>query len=140
MTTSTNIQALNINDLKRYSSEARVNQPVLMSKDIVTRMNCYEPGQVTPFHVHPDDDEVVLCMEGRGAVTFEGRDPVPLTPGAIVNLPAGIGHGIEAAPDSRMVVLYWANARYTSIRLHEEAGYSSIRLPGEQPPTPPAAR
>ena len=140
MTTSTNIQALNINDLKRYSSEARVNQPVLMSKDIVTRMNCYEPGQVTPFHVHPDDDEVVLCMEGRGAVTFEGRDPVPLTPGAIVNLPAGIGHGIEAAPDSRMVVLYWVNARYTSIRLHEEAGYSRIRLPGEQPPTPPAAR
>ena len=132
MTTSTNIQALNINDLKRYSSEARVNQPVLMSKDIVTRMNCYEPGQVTPFHVHPDDDEVVLCVEGR--------DAVPLTPGAIVNLPAGIGHGIEAAPDSRMVVLYWANARYTSIRLHEEAGYSSIRLPGEQPPTPPAAR
>jgi len=140
MTTSTNIQALNINDLKRYSSEARVNQPVLMSKDIVTRMNCYEPGQVTPFHVHPEDDEVVLCVEGRGAVTFEGRDAVPLTPGAIVNLPAGIGHGIEAAPDSRMVVLYWANARYTSVRLHDEAGYSRIRLPGEAPPTPDTER
>ena len=88
MTMSTNVQALNINDLKRYSPEARVNQPVLMSKDVVTRMNCYEPGQVTPFHVHPDDDEIVLCVEGRGAVTFRDREAVPLTPGAIVNLPA----------------------------------------------------
>jgi quercetin dioxygenase-like cupin family protein len=136
MSTSSTVQAVNINDLKRYSPEARVNQPVLASKDIVTRMNCYEPGQVTPFHVHPDDDEVVLCVEGRGAVTFEGREAVPLTPGAIVNLPAGLPHGIEAAPDSRMVVLYWASARYTSIRLHSERGYSDIRLPGEPPPSP----
>jgi quercetin dioxygenase-like cupin family protein len=136
MTTSTGVATLNINDLKRYSPEARVNQPVLESKDIVTRMNCYEPGQVTPFHVHPDDDEVVLCVEGRGAVTFEDRDAVPLTPGAIVNLPAGLAHGIEAAADSRMVVLYWASARYTSIRSHAGPGRTDIRLPGEQPPAP----
>ena len=38
MSTSTEIQALNINDLKRYSPEARVNLPVLTSKDVVTRM------------------------------------------------------------------------------------------------------
>jgi quercetin dioxygenase-like cupin family protein len=136
MTTSTDVATLNINDLKRYSPEARVNQPVLASKDIVTRMNCYEPGQVTPFHVHPDDDEVVFCVEGRGAVTFEDRAAVPLTPGAIVNLPAGLAHGIEAAADSRMVVLYWASARYTSVRLHDGSGHTGIRLPGEQPPRP----
>ena len=136
MTTSTEVQALNINDLKRYSPEARVNQPVLTSKDVVTRMNCYEPGQVTPFHVHPDDDEVVLCVEGRGAVTFRGREAVSLTPGAIVNLPAGLAHGIEAASDSRMVVLYWASARYTSVRLDGASGEAAIRLPGEQPRTP----
>jgi quercetin dioxygenase-like cupin family protein len=136
MTTPTHVQALNINDLKRYSSEARVNQPVLTSRDIVTRMNCYEPGQVTPFHLHPDDDEVVFCVEGRGAVTFEDRAAVPLTPGTIVNLPAGLAHGIEAAPDSRMVVLYWASVQYTSVRLERADGYRNIRLPGEQPPSP----
>ena len=136
MTTPANVQAVNINDLKRYSSDARVNQPVLISKDLVTRMNCYEPGQITPLHLHPNDDEVVFCVEGRGAVTFEERDAVHLTAGTIVNLPAGLAHRIEAAPDSRMVVVYWANARYTSVRLHSESGYSSVRLPGEQPPTP----
>jgi quercetin dioxygenase-like cupin family protein len=136
MTTPADIQAVNINNLKRFSPDARVNQLVLNSKDLVTRMNCYEPGQITPKHVHPDDDEIVFCVEGRGAVKFDGRDAVPLIPGAIVNLPAGLAHWIEAASDSRMVVLYWANARYTSVRMHSEPGYGGARLPGEQPPSP----
>ena len=41
-------------------------------------------------HAHPDDDEVVFCVEGRGAVTFEDRDDVPLVPGSLVSLPAGL--------------------------------------------------
>ena len=134
MTTRGELQAVNINDLKRYSPEARVNLRLLGSKDLITRMNCYEPGQVTPFHVHPDDDEVVFCVEGRGAVTFEDRDDMPLVTGTLVSLPAGLPHGLKAAPDSRMVLIYTAQARYTSVRLHEDSGITtSVRLPGEQP-------
>src|SRR5262249_46257040 len=102
------------------------------SNDLVTRMNCYEPGQITPLHIHPDDDEVVFCVEGRGAVTFEERDPVPLTPGSLISLPAGLAHRIEAAPDSRMVVIYTTNAGYTSVRPRREAGDITTTLPGEQ--------
>ena len=133
MTTQGNVQAVNINDVKRFSPDARVNLPLLISKDLVTRINCYEPGQFTPFHVHPNDDEVVFCVEGRGLVTFEGRDAVPLAPGTIVSLPAGLPHGLEAAPDSRMVLVYTARAAYTSVRLDSDLGVTSIRLPGEQP-------
>lgn len=133
MATSGNVQAVNINDLKRYSPEARVNQGLLASKDLVTRMNCYEPGQITPLHAHPDDDEVVFCVEGRGAVTFEEREPVPLVAGSIVSLPAGLPHRIEAAADSRMVVIYTAPAGYSSVRPHAETRDKAVRLPGEQP-------
>jgi len=132
MTTQGTVQAININDLKRYSPEARVNQPVLSSKDLVTRMNCYEPGQITPLHIHPNDDEVVFCVEGRGAVTFEEQDAVPLLAGSIVSLPAGLAHRIEAAPDSRMVVIYTVNAGYTSIRPNSETRGANIPLPSEQ--------
>ena len=132
MSTQGNVQAVNINDVKRYSSEARVNQPLLSSKDLITRMNCYEPGQITPLHAHPDHDEVVFCVEGRGAVTFEEREEVPLGPGTIVSLPAGLAHRIEAAPDSRMVVIYTAHADYTSVRPQAESAGATVRLPGEQ--------
>ena len=126
------VQSVNINDLKRYAPEARVNQPLLDSKDLVTRMNCYEPGQITPLHIHPDHDEVVFCVEGRGAVTFEEREDVPMAPGSLVSLPAGLAHRIEAAPDSRLVVIYTTSAGYTSVRPHREAGDTGARLPGEQ--------
>src|SRR5262249_10634308 len=132
MTTQGIVQAVNINDLKRYSAEARVNQPLLSSTDLVTRMNCYEPGQITPLHIHPDDDEVVFCVEGRGAVTFEERDAVPLTVGSLVSLPAGLSHRIEAASDSRMVVIYTTNAGYTSVRPDTESRGANIPLPAEQ--------
>ena len=130
--THEDVQAVNINDLKRYAPEARVNQPLLSSKDLVTRMNCYEPGQITPLHIHPDDDEVVFCVEGRGAVTFEERDAVPMVPGTLVSLPAGLAHRLEAAPDSRMVLIYTTNAGYTSVRPHTESRDAGVRLPGEQ--------
>ena len=99
MTKPGSVQSLNINDLKRYAPEARVNQPLLSSNDLVTRMNCYEPGQATPMHVHPDDDEVIFCVEGRGAITFADRDDLPISPGSLVSLPAGLAHGIEAAAE-----------------------------------------
>ena len=132
MTAKGSVQALNINDLKRYSSEARVNQPLLSSSDLVTRMNCYEPGQVTPMHIHPDDDEVIFCVEGRGAITFADRDDVAMSPGSLVSLPAGLTHGIKADPDSRMVVIYTTNAGYTSMRPHQHSSDASIPLPGER--------
>ena len=133
MTTTGTVKSLNINALIKYSHEARVNQPLLDSKDFVTRMNCYEPGQVTLFHVHPNDDEVILCVEGRGAITFEERDDVPIVPGSLVSLPAGLPHGIAAAADSRMVVIYTTNAGYTSVRPEGRAAEAGIPLPGEQP-------
>ena len=132
MTTKGSVPALNINDLKRYLPEARVNLPLLRSKDLVTRMNCYEPGQVTPVHMHPDDDEIVFCVEGRGRITFEGLDDVPLSPGSLVVLPAGIAHGIEAAADSRMVVIYVIDADYSSTRPSASSAGAAIRLPGER--------
>jgi quercetin dioxygenase-like cupin family protein len=132
MSTQGNVQAVNINDLKRFAPEARVNQPVLSSKDLVTRMNCYEPGQITPLHMHPNHDEVVFCVEGRGAVTFEERDDVPLGPGTVVSLPAGLAHRIEAAPDSRMVVIYTTSAGYASVRPQRDSRDTGVRLPGER--------
>ncbi|MES2562477.1 MAG: cupin domain-containing protein [Pseudomonadota bacterium] len=132
MTTAGKVQSLNINDLKRYSPDARTNQPLLDSQDFVTRMNCYEPGQVTPFHVHPNDDEVIFCVEGCGAITFADRDPVPMTPGSLVSLPAGLPHGIAAAKDSRMVVIYTTNAGYSSERPQSRPDEQGIPLHGER--------
>ncbi len=98
-------------------------------------MNCYEPGQVTPFHVHPNDDEVIFCVEGRGTITFADRPSVPIEPGSLVSLPAGLPHGIEAAAGSRMVVIYTTNAGHTSERPMHRRDEAHIPIPGERAKT-----
>jgi mannose-6-phosphate isomerase-like protein (cupin superfamily) len=65
-------------------------------------------------------------------VTFEDRDDVPMSPGTLVSLPAGLAHRIEAARDSRMVVIYTTSAGYTSVRPQRESGDTGVRLPGER--------
>ena len=131
MTTTGTVQSININDLTRYSSAARVNQPLLESKDLVTRMNCYEPGQVTPFHVHPNDDEVIFCVEGRGAITFEKLDPVPIVPGSLVSLPAGLPHGIEAAavPVAAVLAVEVGQVELGAARRHVGARQCDVQPP-----------
>lgn len=126
------VQSLNINDRKRYSPQERVNQGLLESNDLVTRMNCYEPGQVTPMHMHPNEDEIIFCVEGRGAITFQDRDEIPVTPGSLVSLPAGLFHRFEAAADSRMVLIYTAKAGYSSVRPDTLADDEATALPGER--------
>lgn len=126
------VKLVNVDSFKRYSPQARVNQLLIESNDLVTRINCYEPGQITPFHVHPKDDEVIFCLEGRGAITFDDRDDVPIEPGSLISLPAGLPHGIAAAADSRLVVIYTTNADYTSERPDSTRGDTAIPIPGER--------
>ena len=59
------------------------------------------------------------------------RADVPLKPGTLINLPAGLPHGIAAAKDSRMVVIYTVCAGYTSVRPEGRPDEAGIAIPGE---------
>ena len=106
---------INLADAITFSAEARTNR-ALMTTVAEVRMNCYEPGQVTPMHMHPDEDEVMYIVEGRGRVIFEGRDDLPISQGELVCLPSDQFHSIVAAPDSRMVLIYFMKPGYGSVR------------------------
>lgn len=52
---------------------------------------CWEPGQVSPDHCHPDATEIYFCFEGGGMMkTPEGT--VDVTPGSFVAHPPGEMH------------------------------------------------
>ena len=126
-------RCVNVAEAANFSAQARVNQELMATHDLVTRMNCYEPGQVTPMHMHPDEDEVLYIVEGGGAVTFEERDDLPVKAGDLVCLPADQFHQIAAAPDKRMVLIYFMKPGYKSVRPADRAGNSGVeRLPGER--------
>jgi quercetin dioxygenase-like cupin family protein len=58
---------------------------------------CWEPGQVSPNHLHPNATEIYFCVEGGGVMrTPEGH--VDITPGSFVVHPAGELHEYVNGP------------------------------------------
>jgi len=63
---------------------------------------CWEPGQVSPDHCHPDATEIYFCFEGGGAMrTAEGVTEVK--PGAFVVHPPGEVHEYTNGPERTLL-------------------------------------
>lgn len=63
----------------------------------------FEPGCRNNWHVHHAKNgggQMLICIGGRGFYQEEGKDPVVMLPGTIINIPAEVKHWHGAAPDS----------------------------------------
>ena len=63
----------------------------------------FEPGCRNNWHIHHAEKgggQMLVCVGGRGFYQAWGEEPVEMTPGSVVNIPAGIKHWHGAAPDS----------------------------------------
>jgi mannose-6-phosphate isomerase-like protein (cupin superfamily) len=55
---------------------------------------CWEPGQFSPNHLHPNCVEIYFCFEGGGTMRTSDRT-VPVVPGSFVVHPRGELHEYE---------------------------------------------
>ena len=123
MNTNNAATIIALSEVISYSAEARVNKELLTASMAEVRMNCYEPGQITPMHKHPGEEEVMIVIEGNGEVLFDRNDNLPIKQGDLIRLPSDQFHSIRAAQDSRMVLIYFMKPGYMSQRpdwLHEK--------------------
>ena len=63
----------------------------------------FEPGCRNNWHIHRAESgggQMLICVGGRGYYQEWGKEPVKLTPGTTVNIPANVKHWHGAAPDS----------------------------------------
>ncbi len=63
----------------------------------------FEPGCRNNWHIHHADKgggQILVCVAGRGFYQEWGKEPVCMTPGDTINIPAGVKHWHGAAPDS----------------------------------------
>jgi quercetin dioxygenase-like cupin family protein len=58
---------------------------------------CWEPGQISPYHCHPEATEIYFCFQGGGAMRTPERT-VEVTPGSFVVHPAGELHEYANGP------------------------------------------
>ena len=95
-----------IDDLKEFATDKRIRKKVAGSEKIVAEMVCYTPGQVTPNHMHPKQDEIFYVVEGNGAMIVEDEE-IPVGPKSVIFVPARVSHGVKAAEDSNMVLMFF---------------------------------
>ena len=58
---------------------------------------CWEPGQVSPYHAHPNATEIYFCFQGGGSMKTPEKT-VPITPGSFVVHPPGERHEYTNGP------------------------------------------
>lgn len=63
----------------------------------------FEPGCRNNWHIHKATQgggQILICVGGRGYYKEWEKEPMELTPGTVINIPANIKHWHGAAPDS----------------------------------------
>ena len=63
----------------------------------------FEPGCRNNWHIHhasKNGGQMLICVGGRGFYQEWGKEPIEMTPGTVVNIPANVKHWHGAAPDS----------------------------------------
>ena len=60
----------------------------------------FEPRCRNNWHIHHKQIQVLICVAGRGWYQEWGKEPVPMTPGTIIAVPAEVKHWHGAAKDS----------------------------------------
>ncbi len=99
------MQTFVLDDMVEYDPALRVRKPILKVDSLVSEIVCYEPGQATATHHHPVQDEIWVVLEGRGEI-WVGEDRLPVRKSSMIFIPAGKRHGLKAADDSRLVLLF----------------------------------
>ena len=63
----------------------------------------FEPGCKNHWHIHhasKGGGQMLICVGGRGYYQEWGKEPVEMTPGTVINIPANVKHWHGASDDS----------------------------------------
>ena len=63
---------------------------------------CWEPGQISPYHCHPDCTEIYFCFSGGGTMRTP-KQTIAVVPGAFVVHPPGELHEYENGPSRTLL-------------------------------------
>lgn len=94
---------MKIIDLKaaeRFDPHHHVHDTLAESPVCTVSIACWEPGQISPIHAHPEAEEIYHVLEGEGLFR-DGKSERKLGPRGTVIFPVGEVHQVLAL--TRMV-------------------------------------
>lgn len=96
------MEAFNLDAEQEWNPKKHVEKVLGRIADGDFTVACWEPGQVSPNHCHPDCTEIYFCYSGGGVMnTADGQTDV--TPGGFVVHPPGELHEYVNGPERSML-------------------------------------
>jgi quercetin dioxygenase-like cupin family protein len=86
---------------------------------------CWEPGQISPYHCHPDATEIYFCFAG-GGIMRTPEQTIEVVPGAFVVHPPGEVHEYANGPARTLLfrVRYGADMAARHLQWRGRAGWT----------------
>jgi quercetin dioxygenase-like cupin family protein len=98
-------QVFDLHALKDFAPERRVRKMLFKTEQLWAEIACYEPGQSTPMHQHPREEEAIFVLEGVATMSIDGRDVV-VPAGAIVRFQNAVPHDVRNLGPGRCVIMF----------------------------------
>ena len=93
-----------LDQLKRFDENIPQKIAVYQSDKSLAAMWCLEPGQEVFLHVHPNADDVWICIEGEEGLYFAGEgQEIKIKKGMAILAKAGQTHGMRNTGKDRFV-------------------------------------
>jgi len=96
------MHAWNLKAEERWDPKKHVEHILGRFPDSDVTVACWEPGQISPDHLHPNCTEIYFCFEGGGTMRTPGQT-VPVVPGGFVVHPPGELHEYENGPQRSLL-------------------------------------
>lgn len=80
-------------------------ESIAHSDSVQIRMTEYQPHWEHAKHVHPTQEEIIFVMSGHGFSVTDECGRVPLGPGDVSYIPAGVYHATVNPNDEPMVAI-----------------------------------
>ncbi len=100
------MNVLSVAEAMEFNADRRIRKRLFLTDKIESELVCYEPGQGTAEHHHVVEDELFFIVEGRGTITVDGEE-IEVSPTSLVYAPAQSRHSVQAADDSRLVIVFF---------------------------------
>jgi mannose-6-phosphate isomerase-like protein (cupin superfamily) len=98
-------QTIPLRELIEFRADKRVRKKLFEGAQLWAEIVCYEPGQGTPTHQHPREDELFVVLQGHGTIGAGGVD-LDAAEGAVITVPATVKHDLRNTGAERWAVLF----------------------------------
>ncbi len=96
------MHVFNLHQEQEWNSKTHVEKILGRIAEGDVTVACWEPGQISPFHCHPDATEIYFCFEGGGRMRTPDR-AVEVVPGSFVVHPPGEVHEYANGPQRTLL-------------------------------------